>query len=74
MDIASPPDREKLVAEVFFDAEQWAEISQEQDDPVVEFYSRTDGKPWTFKYEDAMAALQIAKSRLIDGDDTEPGS
>ncbi len=37
--IASLPDRERLVDDVFYEGVQWVEISQESDEVVVQFYS-----------------------------------
>jgi hypothetical protein len=62
--ISSPPDHEKLVAEVFFGDAQWAEINQEREALEVEFYPRPDGEPWRIDYEDALKALDEAKRRL----------
>lgn len=62
--VASPPDRERLVAEIFFGSVQWAEINQERDVLEVEFYPRSDGEPWRVPYEAALAALQGAKQAL----------
>jgi hypothetical protein len=65
VDVASPPDREKLVAEIFYDREQWAEIHQESGALALELYPRRDGKPWEFSFDEALAALQDAQRRLI---------
>ena len=73
MDIASPPDRERLVAEIFYEDGQWAEINQESEALTVALYPRPDGKPWSFPLLDAVAALQIAAKRLAgDSDATVP--
>lgn len=66
--ISSPPDREKLVAEIFFGDMQWAEINQEKDILEIEFYPRPDSKPWQASYVDAVKALDDAKKRLLGGD------
>ena len=63
--ISSPPDREKLVAEVFFGDTQWAEINQEREALEVEFCPRPDGEPWRIDYEGALKALDEAKRRLL---------
>ena len=63
--ISSPPDREKLVAEIFLGDMQWAEINQERENLEVEFYPRTDGSPWRINYDDALKALEQAKQKLI---------
>ena len=62
--IASPPDREKLVAEIFFGDMQWAEINQEHGTLEVEFYARPDGQPWRLKFSDALNGLEEARRRL----------
>ena len=63
--ISSPPDREKLVAEIFFGDSQWAEINQERETLEVEFYSRANGEPWRIHYQDVIKSLNDAKQRLI---------
>lgn len=62
--ISSPPDREELVAEIFFGAEQWAELNQEGLQMELEVYPRRDGRPWQLSYEEVITALTEAKSRL----------
>jgi hypothetical protein len=64
--IASLPDRENLVAEILYDGVQWAEISQESDDLIVQFYSHPSKKYWEFSMNDALSALEIAKARLLN--------
>jgi hypothetical protein len=63
--ISSPPDREKLVAEIFFGDTQWAELSQERGALELEFYPRPDGGPWRIAYQGAVNALDEAKRRLV---------
>jgi hypothetical protein len=63
--ISSPPDREKLVAEIFCGNEQWAELNQESNTLTLEIYPRRDGKPWDFSFNKALSALQDAQRRLI---------
>ena len=65
--ISSPPDREKLVADISFDNIQWAEINQEKSTLEIEFYPRPDGKPWIITFADAVGALQAAAKRLTGG-------
>lgn len=62
--VASPPDRERLVAEIFFGDVQWAEINQEHEGFEIEFYPRPDGAPWRIPLQDALTALREAESRL----------
>jgi len=63
--ISSPPDRERLVAEVFADNAQWAELNQESANLTLELYPRQDGQPWVFDFEQALRVLQEAKERLL---------
>lgn len=63
--ISSPPDREKLVAEIFFDNEEWAELNQEDETLKLEFYPRPNGEFWQLSWDEVIAALQEARKRLI---------
>jgi len=65
--VSSPPDREKLVAEIFFGDEQWAEVNQEGTELLVEFYSRQSGDSWSLTYEEVIGALESARKRLTGG-------
>jgi hypothetical protein len=64
--IASPPDRENLVAMIDHEREQRAEINQESGSLLIEVYPRRDGKPWVFDLDEMMGTLQSAKQRLVD--------
>lgn len=64
--IASLPDREHLVAEVLYKGVQWAEISQETEEIVVQLYPHPRQHYWEFPYDDAVAALQQAKQKLVN--------
>lgn len=71
--LASPPDRDDLVADVTaknvlgckYDRIQVLEINNESGVLTVELYPRPDGEPWVIEYEEFMSCLRIAKSRLI---------
>jgi hypothetical protein len=65
--LASPPDRDKLVAMIDFEDEQWAEVNQESGSLTIEVYPRRDGKPWVFDFDSVVIALERAKSRLVGG-------
>jgi hypothetical protein len=62
--ISSPPDRERVVAEIFFDDVQWAELNQENEVLQLEFYPRPDGGPWRIDFGLAIKALDDAKRKL----------
>ena len=63
--ISSPPDRERLVAEILFDGVQWAEVNQEKETLEVEFYARPDGTPWRVPLDVAVGALSDARAKLV---------
>jgi hypothetical protein len=63
--IASPPDRDKLVAMIDCGGEQWAEINAESEALTIELYPRQDGMPWVFSLSDATAAIEAARNRLL---------
>lgn len=65
--VASLPDREELVAEIFYDHDQWVEISQEpgQERPIIQFYFSSYKEYWEFPLEDALEALELAKKKFF---------
>jgi hypothetical protein len=65
--ISSPPDREKLVAEIFFGNEEWAELNQEDGTLRLEFYPRPNREYWQLSLDEVLEALNEAKKRLIGG-------
>jgi hypothetical protein len=68
VEISSPPDSEKLVADILFGdrdyREQWAELNQEDGTVRIEFYPKRDGTFWKFDFEEVMGALNEAKRQL----------
>ena len=63
--ICDMPDREELVAEIWYRNKYWAEISAEIPNQfVIQVYNNSSGKYWEFSYEEAMEVLQEAKNRL----------
>lgn len=64
--IASLPHRERLVAEIYYDNMYWVQISQEEEELVVQFYSHPTEKYWTFPFEEALKVLEQAKKKLLE--------
>ena len=65
--IASLPDRENLVAEIFYKNTEWVEISAETPHKyVVCFCNTDDGNYWEFPFEEAMDVFQQAKDMLAE--------
>lgn len=63
--VASLPDREYLVSEIIYDGIQWAEISQETENLVVQFYAHPRQRYWEFSLDEAIRALEKAKEKLL---------
>jgi hypothetical protein len=65
--IASVPDRDNLVGELWEGDAMWAELSREGEGQLVlEIYPRTTGEPWSFRFEYVMRSLREAKARLLE--------
>jgi hypothetical protein len=62
--IASPPDGEKVVAEVWCGEEMLAEVANEAGPLTIEIYPKPSGKPWLLDYEEVVKAIQMAKNKL----------
>jgi hypothetical protein len=61
--IASVPDRDNLVAELWCENELWGELSQEQGELKLEIYPTANG--WNLRYEDVIDVIQEAKDKLL---------
>lgn len=62
--ITSPPDRENLVAEIWVDDCQLAEVSQEGDERLVEIYPHPRGGPWQVAFHELLEVLERSRGRL----------
>ena len=67
VNIASVPDRERVVAEIWLDDELAAEVYSEDNIFYVEFYNHDNGRPLNIRYEDLIRILNSAKNMLVDG-------
>ncbi len=63
--ICSPPDREFLVAEIYFKNVQWVEIHHEEEEMKIQFYPHPNLPCWEFDLNEALEALAEAKRRLV---------
>jgi hypothetical protein len=63
--ITSPPDREKVVAELWIEDVQIAEVSNEADELRVEFYSPPPPNQLSLSFDELMTALDKAKRNLM---------
>lgn len=60
--IASVPDREKIVAEIWFDNNLVAEINQEGKEFEIDLYP---AQRLSFRQSDFLDAVEVAKKKLI---------
>jgi hypothetical protein len=65
VNIASLPDRERLVSEIFLGDTQVAEINQEGDHPRLEIYPRPEGGAWDFDLDSFLETVVAAKQALL---------
>lgn len=63
--IASVPYRDELVACIFYKKNCWAEISHEEKEMVIQFYSHPSNKYWEFPLDEALNVLEKAKAKMI---------
>lgn len=64
--IASLPNREHPVAEIYYDNMYWVQIADEADDLTIQFYPHPHKKCWEFSLEEAQEAIGIAKNKLLN--------
>ncbi len=64
--IASLPNRERPVAEIAYENVQWAEISQETDELIIQFYPHPRQEYWEFSFNEAFEVLEKAKKSLLN--------
>jgi len=65
VEVASPPDRDDLVAEIWWNDQQVAEVRQSRDGSrYIELYPSPSGIPWSFRVEDWLNAVRAAEARL----------
>ena len=65
MKVASVPDREFLIAELWAGNGQFAEVSKESGDLQIEVYPREDGQPWLLRLDELLRVLAQAEVRLL---------
>jgi hypothetical protein len=64
VEIASVPDRDDLVAEVWMGRELVAELRYEENELRLQLYAGPGGSPWDLPCEPFLRALQEAQERL----------
>ena len=64
--IASVPDRENVVAELWCDKQLWGELSYENNEFKLEIYPSSTGRAWNLKYENVLKSIIVAKEKLLN--------
>ena len=64
--IANDTVREKVFAEISYNEEEWAEISQEGEHPLLTIFPPLQGKYWEFPLDEAIQTLKWVKDELIN--------
>jgi hypothetical protein len=64
--VTDVPDREELVAEVWWGDSQVAELRTEGGPARIEIYARPEG-PWDFELSDLLSILERARAELSGG-------
>ena len=66
IDVATVPDRDDVVVELWCGDIQFGELSLEGGGLQIEIYPNPSGQPWRFSFEEVEKALEQAKDRLAD--------
>ncbi len=64
--VASLPNKERPVAEIYYNNMYWVQISQETDELSIHFYSHPTEKCWNFSLDQALEAIEKAKAKLLN--------
>ena len=64
VELASVPDRDDVVAEVWFDGELFAELRHDTGVVRLQLYDAPSGGRWDLPHDDVVAALRNARERL----------
>lgn len=67
IDIASVPDRDSVVAEIWIGNEMMAEISQvKNESSTIEIYPKVNGSFWSVNTDDFIQTINLAKEKLLN--------
>ena len=70
--ITSPPDRERVVAEIWYGDSQLAELNEEAGQPMLEIYPNPTGEAWILDFNELVSLLERARAALRT--DSKPGA
>ena len=60
------PDKDELVADIFYEGFQFAEIFFEGKELKIEFYGYEEKDIWEFNYQEIMNTIEETKNRLLE--------
>lgn len=63
--LGSVPHRDRLVVDIFFKNKLFAEISNDHNEILIEFYSNLDEGYWEFSLDETLQALEMGKKKLL---------
>jgi hypothetical protein len=63
--VGSTQEGEALIADIYFNNVQWADVSESVDGFWLRIYNHPEGTPWQFLLSDALSVLQFASSELF---------
>jgi hypothetical protein len=72
--VASDQERDRVFAELYWDDEMWAELSDESGVYTLRVWGKNNGEPWKAPLDDVLAAIGEAKKRLGGDVRTKPRS
>lgn len=64
INVASLPDRDDLVGEIWFGDIEFAELSIRDRHLRIDIFPHPDGKTWNLSWQDLIALVERAKARL----------
>ncbi len=64
VELASSPDRDELVAEIWWNEQMVAELRKADGGPYIDLYAAPSRRPWSFRLEEWLAAVKDAERRL----------
>ncbi|HEY3032132.1 MAG TPA: hypothetical protein VGJ68_18425 [Bradyrhizobium sp.] len=65
IEVASSPDRDGLVAEIWWNDQMVAQVRRSSDGSrYIDLYASPSRIPWSFKLKDWLAAMKKAESQL----------
>jgi hypothetical protein len=63
--VASPPDRDDLVVQLFSkESGQWGEMYQQDGIWWIDMYQQENGQPWRFRVEEVISVLSLSLAEL----------